>query len=619
MDGASEEAWSYVTRYLRASDGNADTARLRQCMKLLKARDVYDFYRDLIRTTFTYKIAPALQQVTVDASTLPDIVSNLSDGLKRYEQCLARLELPAEFAIGKTFRALVALHLPQEQYRIAIRDYVRVNDDMSEKAHHCGLGRIYDREHRRRKAELAVEHNRLHTMRPHRSACAARTARLCISELFDLVVAFPESTERLESLKSCLSSDTRASLVHAFSAQCQRRLLHPGASTSTVIDFYISTIRAMLLLDPHGVLLDRVAKPIRRYLRDRSDTIRTIMTSLLGGTREQGDQDMQDDDDDWHPDPIDAAPDYMKGRASDIVLSLTSIYENKEVFVKELQQLLASRLLATTSYDTTHEAHDLEMLKSRFGDDMAVCDVMLRDISDSKRIDSSVDLDVHLHILSRLYWPNLPKRDDLILPQALLDKFKQYSDRFGELKEERHLKMVPSLGHVRIRLELQDRELDVIVSPAHATVIHLFDEHDAITIADAASAIGKNVAETRRLLQFWQRQGVLRESEDVYYVIEDAAAAAPALDAVPGGAPVPAALPIEAEVEVEAEDEMEVYWQFVVGMLTNVGAMPCERISSMLGMFAPSYGKSVDELRDYLSRKVRAGALDFKAGNYSLP
>ena len=623
---SAEEAWSYVTRYLRASDGDADQKTLQRCMKQLNDRDVYEFYRDLVRTTFTYKIVPALQQVQIDANTLPGIVANLSDGLTRYEQCLARLGLPAEYSIGKAFRALVGLHLPQDQCRRAIRDYLQSWDDLGRSARHCGLGRLYDREYRRRQAELAVEHDRLESLSSHAEACATRTAKLCIAELFDLVVAFPDSAERLDNLKRCLSPVTRASLVQQFAAQCQRRLLHPGASTSTIIDFYISTIRAMLLLDPHGVLLDRVARPIRKYLRERSDTIRTIMISLLGGTREQQDEEMEDDDDEWTPDPIDAAPDYMKGRASDIVHSLTSIYENKEVFVRELQSLLASRLLATTSYDTSQEAHDLEMLKSRFGDEMAVCDVMLRDIGDSKRIDRSVNIDgVHLHILSRLYWPNLPKRDELVLPQAVADKFAHYSDRFGEIKAERHLKLVPSMGHVRVRLELRDRELDVIVSPAHATVINLFDNRESVALGDAASAIGKTTAETRRLLQFWQRQGVLQEvSNELYSVIEEVATDTLASgDGAASGAQTGNALPIEPDVDPgtggEEEDEMEVYWQFVVGMLTNVGAMPCERINSMLGMFAPSYGKSVDELRDYLSRKVRAGALDFKAGNYTLP
>lgn len=46
-----------------------------------------------------------------------------------------------------------------------------------------------------------------------------------------------------------------------------RRLLHPGAETSDIIEFYISMIRCLKVIDPQGVLLYRTADPIRSYLR----------------------------------------------------------------------------------------------------------------------------------------------------------------------------------------------------------------------------------------------------------------------------------------------------------------------------------------------------------------
>jgi anaphase-promoting complex subunit 2 len=46
-----------------------------------------------------------------------------------------------------------------------------------------------------------------------------------------------------------------------------RRLLHPGADTKDIITQYISTIRSLRILEPQGVLLSRVAEPIRKYLR----------------------------------------------------------------------------------------------------------------------------------------------------------------------------------------------------------------------------------------------------------------------------------------------------------------------------------------------------------------
>lgn len=94
-------------------------------------------------------------------------------------------------------------------------------------------------------------------------------------------------------------------------------------------------------MDPKGVLIDRVARPIRRYLKDREDTVRVIVAGLLadaeqeskeGGRHGTGqedvlvdlaielsraselaaqnedDQDLDWDDMQWNPDPVDAGP-----------------------------------------------------------------------------------------------------------------------------------------------------------------------------------------------------------------------------------------------------------------------------------------------------------------------
>jgi anaphase-promoting complex subunit 2 len=75
----------------------------------------------------------------------------------------------------------------------------------------------------------------------------------------------------------------------------------------------------------------------------------------------------------WEPEPIDAAPrgyqpvvlnrrktiaddlEFRSGKASDIVSTLVSIYDTREVIIKELQVLLATRLLAVKDYDAVRE------------------------------------------------------------------------------------------------------------------------------------------------------------------------------------------------------------------------------------------------------------------------
>ena len=78
-----------------------------------------------------------------------------------------------------------------------------------------------------------------------------------------------------------------------------------------------------------------------------------------------------------------------------------------------------------------------------------------------------------------------------------------------------------------------------------------------------------------------------------------------------GGVPV-------AESSAKNE-EMDVVWQYVQGMLTNVGSMPAARIIRMLNMTIPG-GSSVTTpaLKEFLGGKVEEGKLELGKGGYKL-
>ena len=63
---------------------------------------------------------------------------------------------------------------------------------------------------------------------------------------------------------------------------------------------------------------------------------------------------------------------------------------------------------------------------------------------------------------------------------------------------------------------------------------------------------------------------------------------------------------------------------FIVGMLTNLGVLPLERIHSMLSMFVPSlnaYNCTEEALQNFLSEEVKKGKLEFikgERGGYKL-
>lgn len=155
-------------------------------------------------------------------------------------------------------------------------------------------------------------------------------------ELFDIIVDWDNGSRgAVEDLKRYVTNAaSRTYLTNSFSNVLSHRLLQPGASTTEILQFYISVIRAFAVLDLKGVLLDRVARPIRRYLRERDDTVNIVVGGLLADPDDDssagdvlielatelnktagltGDDDMDDgdldwDDMSWMPDPVDAGP-----------------------------------------------------------------------------------------------------------------------------------------------------------------------------------------------------------------------------------------------------------------------------------------------------------------------
>lgn len=111
-----------------------------------------------------------------------------------------------------------------------------------------------------------------------------------------------------------------------------------------------------------------------------------------------------------HPPCTDASTDFRLNKPSDIISTLVSIYDSKDLFVKELQVMLAQRLLGVRDEegverevnsiihhtiwchaDRCKQRRNIEILKIRFGEAaLQVCEVMLRDMTDSKRIDQHV-------------------------------------------------------------------------------------------------------------------------------------------------------------------------------------------------------------------------------------
>ncbi|XP_059850337.1 anaphase-promoting complex subunit 2 [Hypanus sabinus] len=476
-------------------------------------------------------------------------------------------------------------------------------------------------------------------------------ANMRIEELFSIIRDFPESKAALQDLKVCLErTNQRQQLLSSLKMALETRLLHPGVNTADVITLYISAIKALRELDPSMVILEVVCEPVRKYLRTREDTVRQIVAGLTDDS--EGSSDLanelskadpitlehgQDSDDDmsdpenWLPDPIDADPGKCgsKRRSSDIITLLVSIYGSKELFINEYRTLLADRILHHFSYITCREIRNLELLKLRFGEaQMHFCEVMLKDVADSRRINSHIHEEeqegpLHLNamILSGEFWPPL-KEEKLELPPEVKEAMDAYTKKYEKLKAMRSLNWKPHLGNADLEIELADRTLSVSVSPVHAAIIMHFQQKSTWTLEELSDVLKVPLIALRRKIALWQQQGVLKEDPpDTFTVIEeeqkDQQEKMVLIDSDEEG---DSAMASQAD---QKEEELQLFWTYIQGMLTNLESLPLERIHTMLKMFVmtgPVLTEiDMQELQAFLQKKVKDHQLVYSGGVYRLP
>lgn len=71
----------------------------------------------------------------------------------------------------------------------------------------------------------------------------------------------------------------------------------------------------------------------------------------------------------------------------------------------------------------------------------------------------------------------------------------------------------------------------------------------------------------------------------------------------------------------DPKEEMRIYWSYVVGMLTNLGAVPAERIHSFLKILVPAetpYTHTINELKQFLDMMIEEEKLVMVGETYKL-
>ena len=486
--------------------------------------------------------------------------------------------------------------------------------------------------------------------------------RARIEQLFNIIIEFPESQPALEDLRECLAkTDLRGHLIRCLKSVLQKKLLHLGVNTTDILTAYIAAIRALRVLDPSGVLLELVCEPVRRYLRTRDDTVRCIVQSLIddsnmeladeltkneglcldesifnelggdGGYNDPDPEELEATWESWQPDPIDTdihtgtsksglakrtatmCSQSRRRKTSDIISMLVNIYGSKELFVNEYRSLLSNRLLSQFSYETEKEIRNLELLKLRFGEaPLHQCEVMLKDIGDSKRINSNLyenkdknaggennenienvritseaflrgsEFPVNSIILSAQFWPQFTAMEKLQLPDVVVRSLESYTKAFEAMKGNRTLVWKTHLGFANIDLEIGKEKRNLTVSPVHAAIIYHFQEKAEWTAEELSQSLKIPISTLRRRITFWQTQGLIKEvTTDKYALIEEG------MSEVDHGDAIVTAEDEEAEsvtksTKNQRAEELEVFWTYIRNMLINFESLTLDRIYQVM-------------------------------------
>ncbi|KAL3775269.1 hypothetical protein ACHAW5_010907 [Stephanodiscus triporus] len=493
--------------------------------------------------------------------------------------------------------------------------------------------------------------------------------RVRMGELFDLVAEYPDSIPAVVELGVALERTGRlwyCELAGEFRNALVSRLLHPGAETAQIIEVYINTIKVLREMDPSGELLEVVTRPVRDYLRGRSDTIRCIVTSLTdeenGGELyeelrradarplEEAELDEEDDEEpptfDWEPPPsILKRRGVITGqvgrvtsssrRSGDILAMLVGIYGSKDLFVNEYRIMLADKLLCNLEYDTDKEVHNLELLKLRFGEStLRQCEVMVKDIDDSKRIQANIHSTLEMTagdngapvvdaaIVSHIFWPAL-QREEMKYHPLIRSKLDEFSIEYAKLKNPRRLVWMKQLGSVELEVEVYEedeegnvksRVKEVWCTPAHATLLAHFEDRSAWTSSALSVKTDMPEEAVRKRMGFWANQRMVRcghqRDGDVIYTLMSVG------DADASDLSFHDDEDQERAVSIGAheEEEMKVYESYIFGMLTNLGQLPLDRIHSMLKTFVAGsdhkYDKTPQQLAVFLQQLCREEKLE---------
>lgn len=483
--------------------------------------------------------------------------------------------------------------------------------------------------------------------------------------------------------------------------------MHAGASTQDIIIQFINLVRALYVVDPTGISSNRINSVIAPYLRKRKDAVRCVMTELINPDgelfeelRDSGkdsvaaldgcsNEDVDEEDDmseNWNPVPMtgfhylpfktqenQTMHSFSEQEKPDIIKMLINVFPSKQMLVNYYQSVLAGEILTDTArhaqYDTTKQALLQELLKIRFGESsMHRCEVMIKDMSDSRRINRSfhknqTSSEQHISVenntnvidtlvISRHFWPDIvmelvdeeeEKLSGVKLHPDIVAFMKQYESHFKTLKAPRYLVWLHSLCRLELDVELDDghtisfRHLTPVLASVLLYLVESYEQNKSSwRLREISERIGLDEEATSSALRYFLSQPksrrILRRSTMqkngetiVVFHMLSGAQEQEVLNDNDGSHDMPST-PGDVNEKVDMMSTTDTaasvsltsfaeHEPIVIGILKNFSDKPLDELHSMLDMFDISM--PVSELSLLMKHLVQEGKVRFDGSVYS--
>ena len=102
----------------------------------------------------------------------------------------------------------------------------------------------------------------------------------------------------------------------------------------------------------------------------------------------------------------------------------------------------------------------------------------------------------------------------------------QYETAFHHFKPDKRLRWLQHIGTAVVKLELEDRVVEVEATPLQASISELFESQAVWDTAAMSERLGVDLAQVRNGLAFWANEGVVKEQGGQWHLLEVAEAGA---------------------------------------------------------------------------------------------